>query len=151
MIRRLLSKADRDKDNKLVKARHCTLLIDFFQDIEEFTSIFIKVVQRVQLIENARRAFEELDVNRSGYIQVDALRKVLDQSLSLHRPDGANHLTKEEKEKFDRDILSVLVTERPGQMNLEVFALLFDRLYKHKLQQRRQSVDFASISLQSAS
>lgn len=78
---------------------------------------------------------------------MDDVQKVLNQALSFHRPDGSNHLTKEEKDKFEREILKVIVTERSGQMNLEEFALLFDHLDKQKRQLRRQSVDFAFISL----
>ena len=70
---------------------------------------------------------------------------MLDWALSFHRPDGANHLTKEEKEKFERDILGVLVMEKSGRMNLEEFALLFDYLDKQKRKLRRQSVEFTSL------
>ena len=116
------------------------------QDLEEFTSIFIKVTNRVQLIEKARNTFKELDSDGDGYLQGEELRRMLDWALSSHRPDGKYHLSKEDKARHESDLLNVIITEKSGQMNIEEFAVLFDHLEKQKQMLRRQSVELAFLS-----
>lgn len=106
---RMLNNIDANKDGQL--------------DLMEFVDLFEQMLVRVGLVQKAKTKFEELDVDKSGFIEKEELDKLTDWVLESHVDK-----TPEQKANFKASLIARIDINKDGQLDLKEFTDLFGEM-----------------------
>lgn len=105
---------------------------------KNFIQIFTDVTNKVKAMKRAACKFEELDVDKSGYLELTELRTIVDWMLSSHSSGGA-FVDEEEKQAMLDEFLSTMDIDKDGRFSLFEFSAVFDQV-EQKRKRRRTSM-----------
>lgn len=116
--KKIMDRLDANKDGQL--------------DIGEFQALFEEMLQRTLLMERAKEKFKEFDTNKSGTIESDEIRQVIDWTLQAF-PAG-------NREVYEQRLMANIDANKDGQLDILEFVDLFEQmLARMDLVQRAKS------------
>ena len=106
----------------------------------EFIKLFSDVSNHVRCMERAKSKFQELDVDKSGFLEAQEIGVVLDWVLLFYTNEG-EVLSQEERESIRKELMAVADTNKDGRLSLTEFTIIFSQVENRKEEvRRRQSV-----------
>jgi len=105
----LMNKVDANKDGKI--------------DLMEFTMLFEDMLARLELITAAKKKFDELDVDKSGFLETPEISTLMTQVLSAYVEKSP-----EEREKFQVTLLDRIDQNKDGKLDLSEFTKLWEEM-----------------------
>ena len=101
-----MAKVDLNKDGKI--------------ELMEFTVLFEDLIARLELIAAAKKKFEELDVDKSGFLEKPEIDTLMKEVLSHYVEKSP-----EEREKFQVTLINKIDTNKDGKLDFAEFSSLF--------------------------
>ena len=92
-------------------------------DLGEFTDLFEQMLVRTELINRARVKFNELDVDKSGMLEMEELDKVTDWVLQAYAEKSPA-----ERSDFKANLVKRMDVNGDGKLSLQEFAVIFDEI-----------------------
>jgi len=105
----LMQKVDENKDGKI--------------DLMEFTILFEDMLARLELIQAAKKKFDELDVDKSGFLEAAEINVLMEQVLAAYVEKSP-----EEREKFKLTLLDRIDSNKDGKLDLPEFTKLWEEM-----------------------
>lgn len=96
-------------------------------DIREFTDLFAEMLDRIEMVEQAKAKFAKLDANHSGYLEKDELTGLV--SIWAEAFGRTNNLNS--KDIID-EIINRMDVDKDGRINFKEFIELFDEVMVKK-------------------
>jgi len=121
--KKLMLRLDANKDGKL--------------DLDEFQVLFQDMVNRIVLIEKASVKFNELDTDKSGFLESSEIDKVCEWTLSAYPQENYEHYKKKLIERIDND--------GDGKISLIEFTNLFEHVIARTSMLQRAKVKFDEL------
>jgi Ca2+-binding EF-hand superfamily protein len=109
----LLEKIDINKDGKL--------------DLAEFTDLFAEMLDRLELVEEAKRKFRELDADNSGFLEKSELQPIVERWAKAN-----SRSLKMDSDDIAERILGQLDVDKDGKVSLAEFIEGFDNIMYEK-------------------
>jgi Ca2+-binding EF-hand superfamily protein len=88
-------------------------------------------------MKQAGKIFLTLDTDLDGYLKGSELDKMVTWVLNFHQPDGASHLTVDQKIIYKNELMSMIDKDTNGKISLDEFSTLFEQLRKDKARDRK--------------
>lgn len=131
-----VSTADHSKD-KISQTVKAAIDSNAKLDFKQFISMFTDVTNRVESMRKAKARFEELDEDKSGYLESNEISLTVDWMLLFYSREGVM-LTYEEKEAMKKDIMALVDSDKDGKLNLSEFTVIFNQVENKKEEVRRR-------------
>lgn len=94
-------------------------------DIEEFMVLFEDMLVRLSLLQSARGKFEELDVDKSGFLEAGEIDRLVELVLAAYVEKPV-----EERAKFQKTLISQLDKNKDGKLDIREFTDLWEEMMK---------------------
>ena len=107
--KRLMKKVDTNRDGKI--------------DLIEFTVLFEEMLARMELLQSAKKKFNELDVDSSGFLETSEIDHLLDIILASYVEKSD-----EENRKFKSTLISRIDTNKDGKLDLSEFTRVWEEV-----------------------
>jgi len=107
VMKKILKRIDKNKDGKL--------------DVDEFTQLFSMVVSRADLVTRAKHKFDELDTDKSGFLE----EKEIDQCIMWTLQAFPND---DDLQTYKKHLLYHIDSNGDGKLDLGEFVILFEDL-----------------------
>jgi Ca2+-binding EF-hand superfamily protein len=107
VMKKILKRIDKNKDGKL--------------DVDEFTQLFSMVVARSDLVTRAKHKFDELDTDKSGFLE----EKEIDQCIMWTLQAFPND---DDLQTYKKHLLHHIDSNGDGKLDLGEFVILFEDL-----------------------
>jgi calmodulin len=104
-----MAKVDLNKDGKI--------------ELLEFTVLFEDLLARLELVAAAKKKFEELDVDKSGFLETPEIETLMKEVLSHYVEKSI-----EEREKFQVTLINKIDTNKDGKLDLNEFTKLWEEM-----------------------
>jgi Ca2+-binding EF-hand superfamily protein len=105
--KKIMNRLDSNRDGKL--------------DHLEFQGLFMMILQRMNLLERARKKFEELDTDKSNFLEAGEIHTVVDWTLQAYPAD-------DDLEKYRSKMLAQVDKNGDGKLDLIEFTQLFEEM-----------------------
>jgi Ca2+-binding EF-hand superfamily protein len=105
----LLSRIDANQDGSL--------------DLKEFTDLFGEMLDRAEMVEQAKKKFTKLDANQSGYLEKEELTEIFSSWAQAYGKASSSNPT----ELID-EILNKMDVNKDGRLDLREFIELFEEV-----------------------
>ena len=103
----------------------------------DFIKLFSDVSNHVRSMERAKSKFQELDVDRSGFLETQEIGQTLDWVLLFYTREG-EVLSPEERESIRTELVAVADTNKDGRLSLAEFTIIFSQIENRKEEVRRR-------------
>jgi len=94
-------------------------------DIEEFMTLFEDMLVRLSLLQSARGKFEELDADKSGFLEAGEIDRLVELVLQAYVEKPV-----EERAKFKKTLISQLDKNKDGKLDIREFTDLWEEMMK---------------------
>ena len=103
----------------------------------DFIKFFSDVSNHVRSMERAKSRFQELDVDKSGFLEAHEVGLTLDWVLLFYTKEG-EALSAEERESIRNEIMAISDTNKDGRLSLAEFTIIFNQIEARKEEVRRR-------------